>query len=69
VLLSAAAAQAASELGARLALMEPRAAINLAGTLYTTALPATYRGTHGIFYTPGPLVDRLLAMAEGTPFC
>ena len=37
---------------------------HLAGALYTTALPAAYRSTHGIFYTPPQLVDRLLAMAE-----
>ena len=29
-----------------------------------TALPETYRATHGIFYTPPELVDRLVMMAE-----
>lgn len=62
--LSATAGEAAAQLGGQLAQLEPRAALTLAGTLYTTALPAAYRGTHGIFYTPPPLVDRLLLMAE-----
>ncbi|HTT79095.1 MAG TPA: N-6 DNA methylase [Stellaceae bacterium] len=34
------------------------------GTAYTTALPEAYRATHGIFYTPPELVERLLVMSE-----
>ena len=62
--LSPAAMKAAEQLGDALAELEPRFAAHLAGTIYTTALPEPYRATHGIFYTPPQLVDRLLLMAE-----
>lgn len=41
-----------------------RAAGQLIGTAYTAALPSEHRARHGVFYTPAPLVDRLLDMAE-----
>jgi adenine-specific DNA-methyltransferase len=59
-----AALDVANKFGEALASLEPRQAAHLAGTIYTTALPEAYRATHGIFYTPPPLVDRLLLMAE-----
>ena len=62
--LSPEALKAAEQFGAALAKVEPRFAAHLAGTIYTTALPETYRATHGIFYTPPQLADRLLLMAE-----
>jgi adenine-specific DNA-methyltransferase len=62
--LSSEAMQTAKRFGAALAKQEPRIAAHLAGILYTTALPEAYRATHGIFYTPPQLVDRLLRMAE-----
>ena len=58
------AQKVARQFAAVLARAAPRNAAHLAGMLYTTALPDTYRATHGIFYTPTQLVDRLLAMAE-----
>jgi len=64
IALSAEAKDAAESFGQVLAALEPREATYVAGTIYTTALPEAYRATHGIFYPPPPLVDRLLAMAE-----
>lgn len=54
----------ARQFGARLAEVSPRQAAYLAGVIYTTALPESFRAAHGIFYTPPALVDRLLVMAE-----
>jgi adenine-specific DNA-methyltransferase len=62
--LSSEALIAANQFGDALAKLEPRSAAHLAGLIYTTALPETYRAKHGIFYTPPQLVDRLLLMAE-----
>jgi adenine-specific DNA-methyltransferase len=62
--LSIDAAAAAARMGAAIAGVEPRLAAYFAGTVYMTALPETYRATHGIFYTPPELVDRLVMMAE-----
>lgn len=62
--LTAHALAAASRFGAGLSRLDPSSAAHLAGALYTSALPAAYRSTHGIFYTPPQLVDRLLAMSE-----
>ncbi len=62
--LSPDAKSAATRLGAATAMLEPRAAAYFVGTVYMTALPETYRATHGIFYTPPELVDRLVMMAE-----
>ena len=58
------AQKAARHFADALARAEPRKAAHLAGVLYTTALPHSYRATHGIYYTPPQLVDRLLAMGE-----
>lgn len=65
--LSSEAVTVAEQFGAELAKLEPRFAAHLAGIIYTTALPEAYRAAHGIFYTPPPLVDRLLLMAEEAP--
>jgi adenine-specific DNA-methyltransferase len=54
------AAQIAAGLEA-LSLAEAAYAI---GTLYTTLLPAPFRGRYGIFYTPPELVECLIIMAE-----
>jgi adenine-specific DNA-methyltransferase len=62
--LSSEAMTAARQFGDALANIEPRFAAHLTGIIYTTALPENYRATHGIFYTPPQLVDRLLRMAE-----
>lgn len=62
--LSSEASAAAKRLGHVLGRLEPRFAAHLAGRIYTTALPDSYRAAHGIFYTPPQLVDRLLLMAE-----
>ncbi len=64
VALSATAKTAAKRLGAATAALEPRAAGYFVGTVYMAALPETHRATHGIFYTPPELVDRLVMMAE-----
>jgi adenine-specific DNA-methyltransferase len=64
IALSSEAAKTARQFGDALAKLDPRSAAHAAGVLYTTALPETYRATHGIFYTPPQLVDRLLLMAE-----
>ena len=62
--LSATAIAAAKRLGESLARLDVTQAAYLAGTIYATALPEPYRAAHGIFYTPPPLVDRLLSMAD-----
>lgn len=64
IVLSPEALKTARRFGDALAGLEPRVAAHLAGVIYTTALPEAYRATHGIFYTPPQLVDRLLLMAE-----
>ena len=64
VALSAEASKVARQFGGTLARLDPRDAAQLAGVIYTTALPDAYRATHGIYYTPPQLVDRLLSMAE-----
>lgn len=64
IALSREASAAAAQLGDALATVDTRTVAYLAGMLYTTALPEAYRAANGIFYTPPPLVDRLLAMAE-----
>ncbi len=62
--LSPEAMKTARRFGDALAKLDPRSAAHLAGVIYTTALPESYRAAHGIFYTPPQLVDRLLVMAE-----
>jgi adenine-specific DNA-methyltransferase len=64
ILLSSDAIRAAEAFGRSLARVEPQEATYLVGTIYTTALPETYRGAHGVYYTPPELVERLLVMAE-----
>lgn len=55
---------AADLLGADLSLLPlPQAAAEI-GRLYCFLLPAKHRGTNGVFYTPAPLVSRLLDNAE-----
>lgn len=55
---------AAEQFGAAVALREPEAIAYLIGAAYTAALPPLFRASHGIFYTPPELVERLLEMAE-----
>lgn len=62
--LSTEAGAIARQFGARIAEVSPRQAAHLAGVIYTTALPESFRAAHGVFYTPPALVDRLLVMAE-----
>lgn len=54
----------AKSFGRDLAALPPTEANALLGRLYTHALPAAHRATHGVFYTPRSLVSRLLAKAE-----
>lgn len=54
----------AEELGATLAKEEMAALTYSLGAIYTSALPASYRATHGVFYTPPEIVEHLLQMAE-----
>ncbi len=62
--LSSEAREVAEQFGGVLAQLAPRNAVYLAGIIYATTLPETYRAAHGIFYTPPALVDRLLSMVE-----
>jgi adenine-specific DNA-methyltransferase len=64
VALSSDAAIAAERLGAAIAKLPAHIAAYCVGTVYTTALPGSYRAAHGVFYTPPGVVGRLLAMAE-----
>jgi adenine-specific DNA-methyltransferase len=50
--------------GASLAALTVEDASAALGRLYTAALPAEHRAHHGIYYTPSPLVSRLLDRAE-----
>jgi adenine-specific DNA-methyltransferase len=54
----------AESLGSDLAALPLRVASFEMGRLYCSLLPGKYRGTNGIFYTPAPLVSRLLDSAE-----
>jgi adenine-specific DNA-methyltransferase len=54
----------AEALGADLAGLPLLKAVTEIGRLYCMLLPAKHRGKHGIFYTPPPLVGRLLDRAE-----
>ena len=62
--LSSEATVAAERFGVAVAPLDPVTIAHLIGTVYTTALPATFRAAHGIFYTPPAIVERLLDMAE-----
>lgn len=55
----------AARLGARAAASGPGEAARLIGAAYAMALPGDHRALHGVFYTPPPLVEHLLDMAEG----
>ena len=54
----------AHDFGRALANADPRYAAYMVGVVYTSTLPEAYRTTHGIFYTPPELVERLVVMAE-----
>jgi adenine-specific DNA-methyltransferase len=54
----------AAQIAAGLEVLSPAEAAYAIGTLYTTLLPAPFRGRHGIFYTPPELVECLIIMAE-----
>jgi len=54
----------AAQIAAGLEVLSPAEAAYAIGTLYTTLLPAPFRGRHGIFYTPPKLVECLIIMAE-----
>lgn len=56
-------AQSAGELAAHL---EPEIAAYQIGLTYTYVLPAAYRSTHGIYYTPPVLTQRLIHLATET---
>ena len=64
IALSSDAATAAERLGTAIAKVPAHVAGYCIGTVYTTALPESYRAAHGIFYTPPGVVGRLLSMAE-----
>ena len=64
IALSQSVTRHAEDLAAELASCAPALLPHLLGAIYTTALPDSYRASHGIFYTPAALVDRLLTMAE-----
>jgi adenine-specific DNA-methyltransferase len=56
--------QAAQQFG-RLVAKLPRAdAAGQLGLLYTSLLPQSWRSRHGVFFTPAPLVERLLDQAK-----
>ena len=54
----------AAELGEAAAGLAPTVAAYLLGTVYTALLPPGHRSRHGVFFTPPPLVDRLLDLVE-----
>lgn len=54
----------AAAFGNDLARLSVADAVSTLGSLYTRALPLAYRADYGIFYTPQPLVRRLLDNAE-----
>ncbi|HHY2940182.1 TPA: HsdM family class I SAM-dependent methyltransferase [Enterobacter roggenkampii] len=58
------AGQLAERTGELIALFPVEDAGFLIGSIYTVMLPAAYRSEKGAYYTPPPLVERLLDMAE-----
>ncbi|XYX41298.1 HsdM family class I SAM-dependent methyltransferase [Candidatus Erwinia dacicola] len=58
------AGQVAERTGELIALFPVEDAGFLIGSIYTVMLPAAYRSEKGAYYTPPPLVARLLDMAE-----
>jgi adenine-specific DNA-methyltransferase len=55
---------AAMQLGAGLAGVPLEEAAYLLGCIYTSVLPADFRASHGVFYTPPEIVRYVLDMAE-----
>jgi hypothetical protein len=58
------AAARAAALGEAAAGLPPTVAAYLVGTVYTALLPPGHRSRHGVFFTPPPLVERLLDLVE-----
>jgi len=56
----------AETVGRLAAHLEPEVAAYQIGLTYTYVLPATYRSTHGIYYTPPVLTQRLIHLATET---
>jgi adenine-specific DNA-methyltransferase len=54
----------AERFGKAVAARSPEAIAYLVGAAYTSALPATFRASHGVFYTPPAIVERLLDLSE-----
>jgi adenine-specific DNA-methyltransferase len=62
--LSPEAMRAARDFGRDVAILPVPEAVAALGHVYTQALPQAHRAEHGIYYTPPPLVRRLLDKAE-----
>lgn len=62
--LSESARQAAEQFGRAISKLGVSEAASQIGLLYTTLLPAGWRSSHGVFYTPPALAERLLDQAE-----
>lgn len=62
------AALLANEIGALIADFPVEDAGYLIGSVYTVMLPSIFRASLGAYYTPPPLVSRLLDMAEAAGF-
>lgn len=58
-------AREAERIGQQYATMEKPTAAYLLSTLYTLLLPDKMRSEQGVFFTPPPMVDRLLDLVEG----
>ncbi|MBN7122408.1 methylase [Erwinia billingiae] len=58
------AGQLAERTGELIAIFPVEDAGFLIGSIYTVMLPSAYRSENGAYYTPPPLVERLLNMAE-----
>ncbi len=56
-------ASLAESMGALASHLEPEIAAYQIGLTYTYLLPPSYRSSHGIFYTPPVLTDRLIQLA------
>lgn len=57
-------ASIAESMGTLAAHLEPEIAAYQIGLTYTYLLPPAYRSTHGIYYTPPVLTDRLIQLSE-----
>lgn len=62
--LDAPIASVAESMGALAAHLEPEIAAYQIGLTYTYLLPQSYRSSHGIFYTPPVLTERLIQLSE-----